>query len=315
MQYFIVIVIRLMQSIVLIYYPFYFFTFITLCVVSKVFSCILLGASGSKVYQNMDESTSYWRLEDQHSYDDCTAETSLNSSNQSQLGMINTLVNTNDVLTKELESKSQKIEALELRVKELEAENTRLQRETMVNSNSTNNQKVDKELSATIKIAYPQFHVKFNLAEPYSSQNNNMVKAELLKRLQETHPDKSAKLMNIAIRSRYSLERRREKEKSDDTRDHDKERRQSARRHDAFLGRRKVSKERSLHEDLMKEMTADDMSDLESGEEDGQMVLRKKRPIWRTPTKTAAFASLDEFRNIEKKRVEASPSLRSRKQK
>ena len=80
--------------------------------------------------------------------------------------MINTLVNTNNVLTKALESKSKKIEALELRVKELEAENARHQRETVVNSNSTNNQKADKELSATIKIAYPQFPVKFNLAEP-----------------------------------------------------------------------------------------------------------------------------------------------------
>ena len=49
----------------------------------------------------------------------CTAETSLNSSHQSQLGMINTLVNSNDILRKELESRSQEIEGLELRVKEL----------------------------------------------------------------------------------------------------------------------------------------------------------------------------------------------------
>ena len=42
------------------------------------------------------------------------------------------------------------------------------------------------------------------------------------------------------------------------------------------------------------------MSDLESGE-DGQMVIVKKRLIWWTPTKTAAFESLDDFQNIEKK--------------
>ena len=118
--------------------------------------------------------------------------------------------------------------------------------------------------------------------------------------------------MNIAIRSRYSLERRREK---NNTRDHDKERRHSARQHDALVGRRRVSKGRSLHEDLMQEMAADTMSDLESGEEDGLMVLLKKRLTWWTPAKTAAFVSLDVFQNIEKKRPEASPSLRFRKQK
>ena len=50
----------------------------------------------------------------------------------------------------------------------------------------------------------------------------------------------------------------------------------------------------------MQEVTADDMSYLESVEEDGQMMFRKKIPLWQTPTKTAAFAVLDEFRNIEK---------------
>ena len=56
----------------------------------------------------------------------CAAETSLNSSNQSQLEMINTLVNSNDILRKELESRSQKMEGLELRVKELKVGNPRL---------------------------------------------------------------------------------------------------------------------------------------------------------------------------------------------
>ena len=65
----------------------------------------------------------------------------------------------------------------------------------------------------------------------------------------------------------------------------------------------------------MQEMAADTMSDLEYGEEDGLMVLLQKRLTWWTPTKTAAFVSLDDFQNIEKKRTEASPSLRFRKQK
>ena len=58
----------------------------------------------------------------------CAAETSLNSSNQSQLGIINTMVKSNDISRKELESKSQKIESLELRVKELEVGNAWLKR-------------------------------------------------------------------------------------------------------------------------------------------------------------------------------------------
>ena len=40
--------------------------------------------------------------------------------------MINTLVNSNDILRKDLESRSQEIEGLELRVKELEVGNARL---------------------------------------------------------------------------------------------------------------------------------------------------------------------------------------------
>ena len=47
-------------------------------------------------------------------------------------------------------------------------------------------------------------------------------------------------------------------------------------------------------------MAADTISDLESGEEDGLMVLLKKRLTWWTPTKSAAFVSLDDFQNIEK---------------
>ena len=45
------------------------------------------------------------------------------------------------------------------------------------------------------------------------------------------------------------------------------------------------------------------MTDLESVVEDGQMTLRKKRPLWRTPTRTAALAVLDEIRNFEKSKV------------
>ena len=43
------------------------------------------------------------------------------------------------------------------------------------------------------------------------------------------------------------------------------------------------------------------MTDLESVEEDGQMMLRKKRPLWQTPTRTATLAVLDGIRNFEKK--------------
>ena len=50
----------------------------------------------------------------------------------------------------------------------------------------------------------------------------------------------------------------------------------------------------------MQEVTTDDMPDLESVEEDVQMMPCKKIPLRRTPTKTAAFAVLDEFRNIIK---------------
>ena len=47
------------------------------------------------------------------------------------------------------------------------------------------------------------------------------------------------------------------------------------------------------------QVTADDMSDLESVEEDGQMMLHKKRLLWRTLITSAALAVLDEFRNIK----------------
>ena len=50
----------------------------------------------------------------------------------------------------------------------------------------------------------------------------------------------------------------------------------------------------------MQEVTTDDMPDPESVEEDVQMMPCKKIPLRRTPTKTAAFGVLDEFRNIIK---------------
>ena len=50
----------------------------------------------------------------------------------------------------------------------------------------------------------------------------------------------------------------------------------------------------------MQEVTLGDKCDLESVKEDGQMMLRKNRPLWWTPTKTAAFAVLEGIRNIEK---------------
>ena len=65
----------------------------------------------------------------------CAAETSQNSFYQSELGMIHTLVNSNDILRKELESRSQKIEGLELRVKELKVGNPRLWRDMRVSAN------------------------------------------------------------------------------------------------------------------------------------------------------------------------------------
>ena len=68
-----------------------------------------------------------------------------------------------------------------------------------------------------------------------------------------------------------------------------------------FLDAEKITK----NEDYIKiqEVTADDITDLDSVEEDGQMMLRETRPLWRTPTKTAAFAVLDEFKNIAKSKV------------
>ena len=72
-----------------------------------------------------------------------------------------------------------------------------------------------------------------------------------MKRLQKGHPEKTAQLMNITVRSRYNLESCREKDKSDSTRDCDKERLYSARRHDVLHGHRKVIKERSFFQDLI----------------------------------------------------------------
>ena len=72
--------------------------------------------------------------------------------------MTNMSVNTNEVLTKELKSNSQKIEALELRVKKSHKQKTP---DFSVKLGWTTNHKVEKELLSTIKIAYPQFHVMF----------------------------------------------------------------------------------------------------------------------------------------------------------
>ena len=104
-----------------------------------------------------------------------------------------------------------------------------------------------------------------------------MAKTWPLKRLQDAHPKESTQLLNTAIQSQYSLERRPEKEKIDSTR---------------YVSWEMLTKNTTYTKVLCKKSQADDMSDLESREEDGQIMFRKKIP--------AAFAVLDEFRNIEK---------------
>ena len=89
------------------------------------------------------------------------------------------------------------------------------------------------------------------------------------------------------------------RKKSDNTPDHAKELLYSARRNDALLGRREVNKERRLRQ----EVTADDITDLDSVEEDGQVMLRETRPLWRTPTKMQLLQCLMNLGTSEKARL------------
>ena len=89
------------------------------------------------------------------------------------------------------------------------------------------------------------------------------------------------------------------RKKSDNTPDHAKELLYSARRNDALLGRREVNKERRLRQ----EVTADDITDLDLVEEDGQVMSVRQDLYGGHQPKLQLLQCLTNLRTSQKARL------------
>ena len=250
-------------------------------------------------YHNMDDQS--WRNSD------TSLGLSDNSLNQSHLSMLNSVISCNEGLSKELAEKSQKISELEAKVRQLETENRELLKENQLRSAKRCNSKVPQNLSASVKLIYPKLDNKFRSNEDYRSDYNRNIKNVLHEKLKELHRDATDSELNIAIRSRYSLEKKTFKESINVERDFSQERRRRTRRSENYLARVKVARRTGLHVDVITKMSPADMSDYDSDDENN---LIQHRPRWRTNPETTALSEIDDNRNLARKRILGSPSKR-----
>ena len=120
----------------------------------------------------------------------------------------------------------------------------------------------------------------------------------------------TASQLNMAIRSRYSVERKRHLELESNTASVKRlKRRANTRRHAAYMTRLKIAREQNHYVQEMMAASAEDMSDLES---DGEGTFIVKRPKWRTEAFQNIINDLDLHTNKRMKRMVGTPSKRTK---
>ena len=224
-------------------------------------------------------------------------------------------MNMNETLMQEMADKRAEIHQLKARNSELEKENVELKNRIAnlaAEQNPANNAtKVDRELSRLVS----QFHdaceptKKFNAAEGFANDQNITVRNYLKTALSNEHPTYNKKEIEAAIRAKYTALRRAYKETSNPEKPSLAQRRRTTRRH-AYNSRLKVTKKTNKHQDVMAELTASGMSDLESTEGD---LLKAKKPVWRSERIDLAIKELDTKVPYQKARFYGSPSTRVKK--
>jgi hypothetical protein len=195
--------------------------------------------------------------------------------------MLNSLIHTNEKLATEVSEKTCRIQHLENQVTSLEKINKDLL--LKVNNNApAKHSRVEKGLSNSIKRLYPALpdDDKFVVTEPYPNRKNQEVKMTLIRQLTEEAEgiSYSDSQLNFALRARYSLERKRHSEVIQD-KQVDRKKRITSRRSTTYISRLKVAKQQNMHLNDMKQLSAADMSDLES---DGEDTFVVNKPKWRT---------------------------------
>lgn len=265
---------------------------------------VLYFVDSDLVYADLDEQS--WRSDTLH-------QTSTSSSIQQQRTheRINSLLRTNENLSQEIVYKNTNIAKLESAVEKLQKENEELKRRLNTASKSKT---VNKELSAIVKQIYQSFSGTecFNISENYGSQHNQTVKNKICDIIKQDHTTYSHVELNDTVRLKFTYEKRGARENQNDVAPAacpKRKRKITARRHSSYESRYKTAKKRGIHTAVMQELSAHDMSDLESENEDTFIV---KRPVWRTADIQLALNELDNYSPLLKRRVLGTPSKRSR---
>ena len=235
-----------------------------------------------------------------------TMSPSGNNSIQGSYELMNSLLRTNENLSMELGKKNATIERLESSLDSLQRELRELKNRV---ADQTKTPKINRQLSATVKQVYSSLadNERFKLTEHFMSPHNISTKQNIMRILKEDNTSYTDRELSDHIRTKYTNDRRRDKELANHSSTASKKRKMNARRHSAFNSRIAVAQRKNMHIETIKSLTPYDMSDHESDGDDHFIV---KKPTWRSEEIEHALQQLDSFAPLVRKRVVGSPSKR-----
>lgn len=174
-------------------------------------------------------------------------------------------------LTEELQAKNSRIKELE---KELERANTMI-RDYQNRASDPAPSHISNQLSRIVKSLYKSLHEneKFRTGEGYASPYNRQIKDHLMATIRESHPTFGEKEIRTALYSRYANEKKKEGQKENPSAINYN--RTVALRHSVLESRIRVSRDKKLHTEIMKDLTVADMSDYEESE--GRLIAKPPR--------------------------------------
>lgn len=271
-----------------------------------------------KTFHNMDDRS--WEASHSASYNNTSASSSLHNdstTSQSHLHMINSLVDSNSILTKQNESMAEEITSMRKQLQEKSEEIAKMKLQVSklqdtASNEKTSTKKVNPTISRELKSLYDSLaeENKFLPQQNLSHNSNKTVFEELRTTLVMAEFD--AKDVEYAIKRKFYQERKNFKE--DDAAV--LERRRRGRRHNKYRKRLGAAKKMKHHLEVIESLNVSDMSDEESL--DGS-TFKIKKPTWRSPDVDAklkeidqSFAACNKSSVTKKKRVLGSPSARTK---
>lgn len=177
-------------------------------------------------------------------------------------------------------------------------------------SEKSGHSKIDPTVSKIVKEIYITLNEngKFKLEESFTSEHNRRVKERIMAIIRDTEgfEEQPSSSINLAIRGRYTVEKKNQHYNDSAVKT---AKRLTARRHSIFNTRKRISRDKHIHTEIMTQATAADMSDLVS-DDDNPDHLIVKRPAWREETFTAAMVELDSHSTHKRQRLIGTPSKR-----